>query len=628
MQLYCGIYNRQVRAVTNDFLQEMTDRHFLLKESSKQILIADSAGFVTAVTGQQVYNSDTTVFKNEKTGLFLVGEIRLFNKEQLKELLNIIPETGHYENHQYVLEAYIKWGEECPRYLNGDFSFVIWDSGKKKLFCVRDHLGQRPFFYYLDNDAIVFSTNIQPIFAHPSVNKEINKDWAFRFIAKLPVSKDTTAYKNIKRLPPGCTLSVTTKECLVKQYWNLENTSATPVNNINEAIAGLRAHLIRSVESRIDANYPMGVELSGGLDSGGIAAIAQHLMKQKGRTINAYTDVLPQSDKTTFKNFYDEWDKARLVAKNSEIENHFAIDGTSETPLEQIELELNTLGYPGKFEFSLTQKGVYDKSVLQKDRILLSGAGGDELVTEGATNRYPYTILKEKGLSKLVEHYKKRNKFFFKAYYRAFRFYMHYITQKDLMLGPGKKRWLYLPIKKSLISKKKFIRSGFFPPNQTIKERCLWRLNRTQLNERLETGYNLTNAMGITYSYPLLDVQLMEYYYGLPDEWKGNQQISRYLYREAVKDFLPTEILMQSKGSNYAAIPFGRVEKYKNMDLLCKECLSISKSNKVFEFVDYNKLIDLIHFKSENKDDVFKYKQLYSIVTLSRFFDRIEANEN
>ena len=105
--------------------------------------------------------------------LVITADARIDNRDDLCEELGIRDEEDVSDSY-FILKAYAKWGEDCPDKLLGDFAFVIWDKKEEKLFCARDHMGVKPFYYYLDEDMFVFGTEIKALFEVEGVPREIN----------------------------------------------------------------------------------------------------------------------------------------------------------------------------------------------------------------------------------------------------------------------------------------------------------------------------------------------------------------------------------------------------------------------------------------------------------------------
>ncbi len=113
-------------------------------------------------------------FHDEKAGLIITADARIDNRKELSEELDI-ENIEEVSDSYFILKSYEKWGEKCPEHLLGDFAFAIWDEKEEKLFCARDHMGIKPFYYYLNDDIFVFGTEIKALFDVPNVPYQLNK---------------------------------------------------------------------------------------------------------------------------------------------------------------------------------------------------------------------------------------------------------------------------------------------------------------------------------------------------------------------------------------------------------------------------------------------------------------------
>ena len=626
MRLTGGISNRNRIDCPNKLGVQIT-HHFNNFELEHITEYSKNNLYLFAASTSENKISPNGIYEDVPNGLVISGEIRLYNTDELIDLLENKNFQVKENPFQLVLVLYLKFGHDFVKHLNGDFSFVIWNETSQELYCARDQMGQRPFYYHIDDAHFIFSTHINGVAMHSQVNKVEDETWVLDYLQKKISFTDKTIYKEIQRLPPAHYLIVTPQKNELTHYWKLEDAAPNSAITIEEAIAGLKLHIERAVKERMHETTKIGAELSGGLDSSAIASIAQHFLKQKNRGINAYTNALPDDQKFTFDNFVDEWDKAAQVANFSGIERHFPITTPAKPILELINYELKTIGYPTNFSFTALQLGVFLQSKAQGDEILFSGFGGDELVTEGATGRYPFSLLKEKHYFKLLNFFQQQ-KGIIKGSIYTLLFLKNFIQNKELKYKQklGLERWKNILLKDALIEqhnlKQHYIETHYFPANQTLKDRSLFRIYLPATTERIETGYAITNALGLNYTYPLLDVKLLEYYFGLPDVWKANPKKSRYLFRKAMEDYFSSDILNQSKPTNTLTIPFVTQMQENQMQELEKTVLKLH--NEVETYLDKKK-IEIFIKKNESNNIHFKFNLLKNCLNYT-FFKKNKLN--
>lgn len=170
---------------------------------------------------------------------------------------------------EVILHLYQEYGDRCVEYLNGQWSFAIWDRQERKLFASRDRLGVRPFFYTQIPGKFIFASEVKAIFTHPKVNRELDLqglDQIFTFWATLPPS---TIFKGVRALPPGHSLVLNDDQLTVYPYWRLqyEPASAGAPDAVRRAAEELLELLTDATRIRLRADVPVGAYLSGGLDS-------------------------------------------------------------------------------------------------------------------------------------------------------------------------------------------------------------------------------------------------------------------------------------------------------------------------------------------------------------------------
>jgi asparagine synthase (glutamine-hydrolysing) len=229
----------------------------------------------------------------------IVSDSLLFDRAELIEKLSlpgISPESVSDE--QLILASYEKWGTDCPRYLYGEFSFAIWDSRNSSLFCVRDPMASRPFFYCSLPGRFIFAGDVEVILKSPGVPRAPN----FTKIAALSLPdghgalREQTFHAGICAILPGCSLEITRTGARMRRYWNLEVNHSLIPRQPDEVWHRLRTLLTAAVKNRIGQRLSVGSLLSGGLDSSSIVAIAARLLASKGGTVKAFAAVLDPDD--------------------------------------------------------------------------------------------------------------------------------------------------------------------------------------------------------------------------------------------------------------------------------------------------------------------------------------------
>ena len=213
------------------------------------------------------------------------GELRArFAKEGLR-LSQPAPDC------ELILNAYAVWGAECVQHLAGDFSFALWDAIGQTLYLVRDHFGIKPFYYAALGDLVVFSNTLNCVREHPAVSGELNDTAVADFLLfGLNCERSTTTFRDVQRLPPAHVLAVSQKQLETKRYWRVPSDGRIRYGHAGDYIGHFKSLLDAAVSDRMRAER-VGILLSGGLDSGSVAATAAALRAQSPESmeLRAYT---------------------------------------------------------------------------------------------------------------------------------------------------------------------------------------------------------------------------------------------------------------------------------------------------------------------------------------------------
>lgn len=227
--------------------------------------------------------------------LWIASDARLDSRAELIHLLERenLPSDKMTPDSELILHSYAAWGPECVRHLRGDFAFAIWDAAKGELFCARDHFGIKPFYYAALGGIFLFSNTLDCLRQHPSVSGELNEAAIGDFLL-FGVNYDpaTSTFRDIQRLPPAHTLTVSRQGVRTKRYWSPPTDGRIRYRRPADYLEHFRVLFQAAVADRLSTDC-VGILLSGGLDSGSIAATAQEISSISGGSpeLRAYTVV-------------------------------------------------------------------------------------------------------------------------------------------------------------------------------------------------------------------------------------------------------------------------------------------------------------------------------------------------
>lgn len=209
--------------------------------------------------------------------LLLSADVRLDNRPELACLLDLDSTAAAAPDARYLLWAYRRWGTRCPEHLLGDFAFVLWDAAERRLFAARDPLGACDVCYYRDDALCVVASEASQVLAHPRVPRRINDDRLAAYLANVVNRPEETVHRDVFFLPPAHALSVTADRFELWRYWDAAPATIR-YRDEREYAVHYRELLDTAVRDRLRVVGPVGVSLSGGLDSPTLAALAAPLL--------------------------------------------------------------------------------------------------------------------------------------------------------------------------------------------------------------------------------------------------------------------------------------------------------------------------------------------------------------
>jgi asparagine synthase (glutamine-hydrolysing) len=309
---------------------------------------------------QPVSNEDDTI------QIIFNGEIYNF-----QELRAFLLSKGHVfktqSDTEVIVHLYEELGPQCLEKLRGMFAFALWDENTKTLFLARDRVGIKPLYYCLTDTALIFASEIKAILADPSIDREIAPEMIDRFLTFLYVPGQETLLKGIRKLAPGYYLLVRDGKAVIEQYWDLRFAAPSRSQSLKDAEADLLSLLAEAVALHMIADVPVGVLLSGGVDSTGVLSFAVH---GTDKEISSFTVGFSGGEVA------DERPYARLAAERFGTQHHdmtiSAKDFAAFLPQYVWHMEEPVCEPPAI--------ALYYVSKLARNyvKVLLSGEGGDE----------------------------------------------------------------------------------------------------------------------------------------------------------------------------------------------------------------------------------------------------------
>ena len=305
------------------------------------------------------------------------GELYNF-KEIRKELKNKGFKFISNSDTEVVLNSYIAYGKDCLQKFNGIFSFAIWDKKKKQLFAARDYFGVKPFFYYFKNNKFIFSSEIKSILEY-NIDKELDYQSLNTYFRFLYIPGPQTIFKNVKKLLPGNYLIFKDNKLEISKYYNLSNEKKN--YSFIKAKELVKDKFDKAVKRQLVSDRPLGVFLSGGIDSTAILGSMSKLVDHKIKTFTVKFDIDIEKDKFNID--------SELAKKTSKYYNtdHNELLVTAKDVVNNLE---KVVYHMDDLVSNHTQIATYLLAKMSKNKVdvVLGGDGADEIF--GGYSRHLY----------------------------------------------------------------------------------------------------------------------------------------------------------------------------------------------------------------------------------------------
>ena len=453
-----------------------------------------------------------------------------------------------------ILHLYAEYGRDCVDHLRGMFAFAIWDTGKKELFIARDRFGVKPLYYvHTDDGSLYFASEIKALLTAGAVKPEINYNALPDQLANHGTSGDETLFCGVKRLLPGHTLVWKDGKIDIREFWDLSFEPKHETRTDADYIEEWRDLFRQSVELRLMADVPLGMFLSGGIDSSAIAAMMSTMVAEPIKTFSVGFR----------EREANELEYARLVAKKFGTDHH----EITITPEQFFEALPNLVWHEDEPIGFIASVPLYFVSKLAQEhvKVVLTGEGADETLAgygryakalkllsygekyesvtpsflrdavRGGVATLPNALNRKLNRTFLSRESDIENLFFdnFGVFPKAMQDKMFSRETREKILNPN----------------------PYFLQNQLIErcdavdvlDRLLYADTKTYLHELLMKQDQMSMAASIESRVPFLDHKLVEFTARMPREMKLRGGSTKWILREAMKGILPAEIIDRPK---------------------------------------------------------------------------------
>ncbi len=463
-----------------------------------------------------------------ETTYTIVYNGQLYNAKELREELE---QAGYdffgYCDTEVVLKAYIHFGTDVLKRLNGIFSFAIWNDVKKELILVRDHFGIKPLFYTINDNSIIFASEIKGILAHPNIVPKINSQGIAELFGLGPChTPGITAFKDIYELKPAHYLIYNKNGVFIEEYWKLKSKPHT--DSFGTTCNKVHFLLEDSIQKQLVSDVPLCAMLSGGLDSSIITAYASNYYKQNNlpplETFSVdYVDNDKNFVKSDFQPNSDNYYINIMVDKFKTNHHNIVID----TPelADALEDAMIARDYPGMADVDSSML-LFCKNIKKEATVCLSGECSDEIFAgypwffrEDAlnSNTFPWSIA-----------FKERQD----------------LLNKDIASKVNLKEYIDYRYNESL---KNVEILDVDSPETAEKRKISYLTTRWFMQTLLDRSDRMAMYNGLELRVPFCDYRIVEYLWNVPWDIKALNGREKGLLRYVVRKMLPEEIVNRKK---------------------------------------------------------------------------------
>ena len=503
---------------------------------------------------------------DENKSLVLIYNGEIYNYKTLRqELINKGHRFRTNSDTEVLVYLYKEFGEKCLQKINGMFSFAIWDKEKRKLFCARDRLGIKPFYYSETDNAFFFASEIKALIQTGHISNKIHIPSFFNFLSFKYNPGPDTFFSNIKELKPGHFLILTATKKENVQYWNPPRQKNI-CDNKTEAIENVESLLRQSVKERLISDVPYGIFLSGGIDSSLILSYMQEFL---GNNIKAFNVSFKESS-------HNELPYAKLAAK------HFGAEliNLTFTPREMMDTVLPVLSH---FDQPFADEASIPTYLLSREtkkhvKMVLSGEGGDELFLGYVRySTFKKNLLLKKYLRFLPDSVLKISNAFqhsniekLRVYAKALQNLKHppYIMYYNwISSNIALNNVVHQNLKEELAhySFEKHIKP-FFSSSDPVIDSRYFDLSQYLPYDLLKKVDMTTMAFGLEARVPFLDHRLVEYVLQFPASWHASFFSQKKMLKQIASRRLPKAIWDRKKHG--FLIPLGKWFRKEMKDIL------------------------------------------------------------
>lgn len=459
----------------------------------------------------------------------------LYNTEDIRSKLTLRGyQFESYSDTEVLLVSYIEWGAQCVHELNGIFAFAIWDEANQSLFMARDRLGVKPLFYYRNGASFLFGSELKAILANPEAEPVIDADGLAEVFCVGPArTPGHGVFKGVHELRPGHRMTVTRKDTKIDQYWSLMAEKHT--DDLDATVKKVRELFLDTVSRQLVSDVPVCTFLSGGLDSSAVSSVAADAFyKEDMGPLHTYSIDFDGMEHNFEANAFQTGLDAPWARKVSEYIHsvHHPVVFSMKDQLEHLMTPIAARDLPGMYDID-SSLYLFCKEIKKNATVALSGEAADEVFggypwfhrqESLAADTFPWALKLQERVKVLSPEIQEK----IKPYEYVQRRYKEALAEVPRLEGESDRE-------------------------ARIREISYLSITRF-LATLLDRKDRMSMATGLEVRVPFCDHRLVQYVFNIPWEYKACDNQVKGVFRRAMKDYLPKDVLERKK-SPYPSDP-------------------------------------------------------------------------
>lgn len=459
--------------------------------------------------------------------LVLVYNGELYNTDELRQ--ELLAAGHHFRGHsdtEVLLHGYAEWGEQVVDRLNGIFAFAVWEVERGRLFAARDRIGVKPFFYALRGDTLIFGSEIKSLLEHPMVRPQIDREGlAEIFFIGPGRTPGCGVFCGIAELPAGCCAVFDADGWQQRQYWRLRDEPHN--DSFEQTVEKVRWLVQDAIQRQLVSDVPLGTFLSGGLDSSLISAVADKYYAERGERLQTFSVTYRNNEKYFVRSKFQPGSDEEFIRRMNDYlhaENHLIVLDSKDL-VEALLAAVEARDLPGMADVDASLL-LFCQKIREHVTVALSGECADEIF-----GGYPWYRDPEV-----------RSRYGFPwAQSTAWR--MGFLRQDLAAEIDGA---AYVDARYRQTVQQADVRPGLSDEERRLREMMALNL-QWFMQTLLDRKDRMSMYSGLEVRVPFCDYRIAEYLYSVPWAYKDWQGREKGLLREAMRGWLPEDILWRKK---------------------------------------------------------------------------------